>query len=102
MPQGRNALRLAMVARIALVLAFAALALVAVLCRYEIVPVHIGGDGDVGGAYRLDRWTGRLAWVYRWEGGEIEVLDRKAMEAIAAANKAARKPNPDDYFGKPK
>lgn len=48
-------------------------ALVAWLCRYELVVVPAGGEGVHGIAYRLDRWTGSVIWMKWDESGSVEI-----------------------------
>lgn len=47
--------------------------LMAILGRYELVAVPAGGEGIHGVAYRLDRWTGEVAFVRGSAGGRIEI-----------------------------
>jgi hypothetical protein len=57
-----------------LLIAVSALGLVAVfLGRFELVSVPAGGEGRHGVAYRLDRWTGEVAFVRSDYGGRIEI-----------------------------
>lgn len=47
--------------------------LVAFLGRYELVGVPAGGEGIDGIAYRLDRWTGEVAFISGPHAGRIEI-----------------------------
>jgi hypothetical protein len=48
--------------------------LIAWLGRYTVIGVSPGGqEGGHGYAYRLDRWTGEVAWMIRDEGGVISI-----------------------------
>jgi hypothetical protein len=46
--------------------------LVAVLFRFEVVPVEAGGQGVHSVAYRLDHWTGDIKWMSGARGGDLE------------------------------
>lgn len=58
----------------ALLLAVAVLGLLmAILGRYELIAVPAGGEGVHGVAYRLDRWTGEVAFMRGPTGGRVEI-----------------------------
>lgn len=60
--------------KIAVLLAAAVLGLlVAILGRYELIAVPAGGEGIHGVAYRLDRWTGEVAFMQGATGGRVEI-----------------------------
>jgi hypothetical protein len=46
--------------------------LVAILFRFEVVPVEAGGEGSQGIAYRLDHWTGNIKWMRGAQTGDHE------------------------------
>ena len=50
---------------IVLVIAVIAATLAACLFRYELVAVAVGGQGEAGFAYLLDRWTGEVKVVFQ-------------------------------------
>ena len=54
-------------------IAAATLLVLMVLGRYEIIGVSPGGEGVIGVAYRLDRWTGDVAWMQGTRGGSVEL-----------------------------
>ena len=43
------------------------------LLRYDLVTVPAGGEGTIGFAYRLDRWTGTVTWIRADNGGPVEL-----------------------------
>lgn len=43
------------------------------LGRYELIGVPAGGEGVHGVVYRLDRWTGQVAYIQMEEGGEVKI-----------------------------
>ena len=45
------------------------------LTRYEIVSVPAGGQGNAGTAYRLDRWTGEMVWVYGVSAKKVQITN---------------------------
>ena len=51
--------------RASLIIAVLIVALIAWLGRYDIIGVPPGGEGSIGTAYRLDRWTGEV--VFLWQ-----------------------------------
>lgn len=58
----------------AVVLAAAVLGLlVAIIGRYELIAVPAGGEGAHGIVYRLDRWTGEVAFMQGATGGRVEI-----------------------------
>lgn len=56
-----------------LLVAAAIFILVAFLGRYELIGVPAGGGGVHGIAYRLDRWTGNVAFMAGGVGGWVEI-----------------------------
>ncbi len=47
--------------------------LIAWLGRYTLAGVSPGGEGIHGVAYRLDRWTGEVAWMSGDAGGVVSI-----------------------------
>ena len=43
------------------------------LGRYELIGVPAGGGGVHGVVYRLDRWTGQVAYISGDEGGQVKI-----------------------------
>ena len=43
------------------------------LGRYELVGVPAGGEGANGVVYRLDRWTGSVAYMQGASGGQVVI-----------------------------
>ena len=63
--------------RVVLILSGLFLLVVVWLGRYELVALPAGGQSSFVGAYRLDRWTGRVILI----AGDEEVETKSAKEA---------------------
>ena len=45
------------------------------LTRYEMVSVPAGGQANMGTAYRLDRWTGEIVWLYGVSAQKVQITE---------------------------
>ncbi len=63
---------------VALIITILFLGVISWLGRYEIIGVAAGGQGNQGSAYRLDRWTGEIVWIYGVSAGKVEIKESGA------------------------
>lgn len=58
---------------VSLIVGLLILAVVGFLGRYDIIGVPAGGEGHQGVAYRLDRWTGEVVFIYVDDAEVVEI-----------------------------